>query len=361
MNFNYNIISLFVMLSLCSCANQEYWTTYEIIADFSAERELHLDSTAIVELEADSNSILSDIYSVKRIGNCYWVHSDKSLRIFDDKGSFLKTVGKFGKAKTEYLAVSNVFVDDTVVCLYDNTSRKLLTYDSHGDLLSYDYFGKEKGPEEQPTHVYKYGDGYVSTNTFGGDHRQVRALSYFGGNKEYVESVDGLFLKSGTYWAGDLFVCGDSLLYNQPMSDSLYVVKGHEVQRCYHFDFGEFALSNYIEDAGVEDKLKRLSELRQEGIDVASYIRYCQIYDGCIYFVCLAPKGYTSFCRFDAVSSQLEMFKLFLPDKNYVLLPFLEICGDEAIVCAVDANDMTKNPCLVKFKMELLTLVVCRF
>lgn len=92
-----------------------------------------------VYLETTDNSIIGTIYQVEKHPNGYIVLDSrvaKQVYFFDKKGKFIKILASKGQGPTEYKDPEFIYIDIIgKTHLLDPTLRKILTYDSEGQLI----------------------------------------------------------------------------------------------------------------------------------------------------------------------------------------------------------------------------------
>lgn len=135
-------ILLFIMYNFLSCTDK---TTHQQIIHINLEEDqtFHIydifSKIEIVPLETNKHSLIQSISKVIEHDSCLYIldSRQKSLFIFNQKGSFINKINTIGRAPNEYY-----LLDDFIINKYSNTLEcldpmgKILTYNLQGDYLS---------------------------------------------------------------------------------------------------------------------------------------------------------------------------------------------------------------------------------
>ncbi|MBO4961511.1 MAG: 6-bladed beta-propeller, partial [Flavobacteriales bacterium] len=85
-----------------------------------------------IPLETTAECLVGkDIMNVwYRNGRIYvWEEQTESVFMFDENGKFIDKIADKGEGPNEYLKIKNVTLSDSLICIFDTYSRKVLYYD----------------------------------------------------------------------------------------------------------------------------------------------------------------------------------------------------------------------------------------
>lgn len=341
-----------IVASSCKDGKKSRFLT-EVKIDFDKKEIIKVDDKQIVRLETSDNSLLFDLCNVETVDSFYVIHSRNFLKQFDKEGKFVRNIGAQGHAKNEYQRISNFFVYNNTIKLYDFDSNSLISYDGNGG-----YKGRTKvlNTDDKntitPNHLYQTNDGYISVNAFGGNYRTVPCLSKTDTQMKNYLPFSGRYVENGFVLPDDICLWNDKALYWQPLCDTLFVVEGNEVHPLYHFDLGEHAIPNDISCKDVYERIDYSNRMYNEKKPFAGMLRYFSVYDEFIYFVCLAPGYEITLCSLNTKDNTSKLYQFDFSNENMQLQPFLKIIGDKMILSAIDKSKPTENPCLIIYNIS---------
>ncbi len=100
----------------------------------------HFSNVKLVFLETTDECIVGNIDQLRTHDDLYYVldRSFKSLLVFNEKGKFLRKIGKVGRGPGEYTSPRSFRIDEKNKKIYvlDYISRKLIIYDFDGKFLN---------------------------------------------------------------------------------------------------------------------------------------------------------------------------------------------------------------------------------
>jgi hypothetical protein len=91
----------------------------------------------VVKLESSNESILGHIQQVRYHDQRFYIldNIQKAIRVFDDHGGYLFSVGRRGEGPGEYLEPESIYIVDDRVAVVDSKRTQLIYYSLDGDLL----------------------------------------------------------------------------------------------------------------------------------------------------------------------------------------------------------------------------------
>lgn len=144
------VIALFTAMSCdhkVSHTNSELFneeTNYEVIEALNSDVRLEKTNSIyeiieIIPLETNNEVLLAECSKVQSIRDYYYVLDKKfsSLKIFDTKGGYIKTVGKLGRGPGEFQGVNDFNLDlkNNRIVVYSLADMRLFYFDLEGEFL----------------------------------------------------------------------------------------------------------------------------------------------------------------------------------------------------------------------------------
>lgn len=100
-----------------------------------------------IQLEETDDALFKYVGQIQQCGDCLFVSDDGNykLHVYDMDGKHVGQIGSRGQAGGEYVKLTSFFIekDSKKVCLWDDESRKLLTY----SLADYSFISERNFPE----------------------------------------------------------------------------------------------------------------------------------------------------------------------------------------------------------------------
>ena len=92
------------------------------------------DSISYIPLkDSESHSLMSEVSKLEKVDSLFFIldKNVQKLYIYNDSGSFLKTVGRIGQGPGEYVTISDFSVDykKKEILILDRSGRKIIKYD----------------------------------------------------------------------------------------------------------------------------------------------------------------------------------------------------------------------------------------
>lgn len=326
-----------------------------VVLDFSKIETINVTDDNLVQLETVDKSVIFDISNMAVVDDSYVIHSRNDLKVFDLKGKYIRDIGARGKANNEYLSISNFFLDNNDICIYDFNLRSILSYDINGTFISRrNVVSNDAKDPVVPNHVYKHADGFVFVNSYGGENRKVSCLSKADKALNKVTPITGRYIGSGLSFPDDICMHDDEMLYWQPLCDTLFISKGETIRPLYSFDLGEYALPEDVAGKDPYDRIEYANNACQSGKPFAGMIRYYARYGEYLFFVCVAPNNNIALCKLDTNSNTSKIYQFAFDKANLKMQPLLKIIGDNIYMSAIDDKKMKENPCLVVINVQSL-------
>ena len=147
-----------LLIGVCSCNKVK---KQEVIFDDNiqnSEDSIAMSSFVKVEkaikLETLPYSMIGNIHQIIKKNGLYYINSSNSpIKVFNEKGHYVRNIGDLGHARGEYASVLSMDIDENYV--YVLTNRKLMIYSINGTFLE----AHDLDVNADAIHVYA--DGYL--------------------------------------------------------------------------------------------------------------------------------------------------------------------------------------------------------
>lgn len=197
-----------------------------------------VDKVEVVRLEETERSLLGVAWDVKLEEGHFLIPSEdrQSLYVFNEVGRFINQFNRFGEGPEEYSSITSYWLKSDTLFLFDHLKQTLFGYGLDGDLL------RSRKTDYMANHAFEFDNRYWLDLSFR-EQSDSLAGQIVSLNSELVEPI--YFLEP----LGDIgfptgapvnsFASyGNSLLFHQLLSDSVYQIKDGRVEPYLHFDLG---------------------------------------------------------------------------------------------------------------------------
>lgn len=342
--------AVFIIICFSSCGHKalEIGT---IAPDFNNVMMINVSEDDIISLETSAKSLLYDICGMYIEGGNFYIQSRNHLRVFDSQGKYVKDISSRGHGEGEYQRISNFFVKEGNVFIYDFDSQSLFRYGLDGSFVSRIRLSNiDLNEMTPPSALFPCGKGWVSVNCYGGD-RSIPTLSMWDEDLQVSKSVKGRFLKSGTSFYDKVFVSEDScILYWEPLCDTVFEIRDDTLYPLYKIDFGEKALPKNIAVKTIDERLSHLASHPE--ITFYGMARWYQRCNGNLYFSFMGPEKRVFLCRYNETNGDTRVFRITTSLGKYRVQPFFHIDNDRLLVEAHDEDEVSVNPSLLIIRLE---------
>ena len=318
--------------------------------------DICIDSLNVVKLDTDPACLLYSIDNLEKANDNYYIHSNKYLRVFDRHGRFMYNVTNMGNGAKELMSMTNFFISDNEVCVFDNI-KGLFHYTLDGQYLKRSDF-KESLLEKcvtRPYKLYPHGDGYVSVNTCldGGDLK-APALSIWNKKLDEFKTIKNLYKNTSFFFSDGLQTNNGKIIYWEPYSDTVYSVSNGVASVEYVFDMGGYALPKELHTP--VEKVLYVND-QYKGKKFVGFPQYLQEYDGRLYFTCIYPISESDnaycLCEYDRDADHVRIAR-FVSNNNLVIQSFFKIIKGKVILEIRDTGKMADNPCVMDEKLNTI-------
>lgn len=343
------IVGLVSLLVLDSCANSKELETINV--DFSNVQEILVDTTRIIHLETTDNSLLYDIGRTEILNGNFFVFSRNFVKVFSADGKFLFQLSGRGQGPSEYSTISNFFLNDKFVSIYDFNLGKVLNYDSNGSFVNSCQFTRGDG-EWGISQLFRLNENtYLAKNNYAGEDFKVPVFSLLDANLKNRKMIGGRHLNTGMMLSDGCYIDdNERILYWEPAKDTLFSVMNESLDPLYKIDFGEFAIP---EDVAKKDDYDRVMFLsKEQNVKYAAMARYFQVSEGRILFSFVYDKIYL--CSYNESTKDTKVYSFKCPNDTYKAYFFFKVHDGNIYIEMQHNKEIEKNHVLYKFSLEEL-------
>ena len=215
------IIVIIMVAALQGCIVKTEYTSPKAI-----ELDNMVELKESVLLEQNKECYIQEPYKMIKAKNYYIIYGFKfGVLVFDNKGKFIRRIGKKGNGPGEYSQFFSVhYIDENNIVIHSTDSRKMLIYNINGELIS-----------EQNTktpaiieNIIKYNDNYYLYGPLNENYMIERFDKYYNYKDGVLKIPDkyAKYLKAGYLGGSMLFMGGDSVAeINQYDKDKMKIIK----------------------------------------------------------------------------------------------------------------------------------------
>lgn len=275
------ILNIFILIGTISCGlsnekkdseNYNYKTISINTSEMSKNRFNDIiDCINVLKLEECESNIIGEIDKILIDGNLMFILDrfiSRKMFIYDNKGKFLRTIGKKGMGPGEYTSISYFDIDKNKkeIILLDSDQRKLLFYNYQGDfirdiilpdhVISFIVYDKERILLD------------CGNNTFGNKnkHSLIVIDKQTGNVLEKLLSIptEKENLNFSSY--SPLFRTSDTIVYQPPFSKYLYKLENGIIKQKYDIDFGgKWPSDSYFIEMKGSNPMEIAKKIAQDG------------------------------------------------------------------------------------------------
>lgn len=229
-----------------------------------AEQQLDLstileDDIEIIPLQTSGESIIGEIDDVRIVGDKVFVIDLKLPRVavFDRSGKFIRTIGRRGRGPNEFAGITSVEVTNDYVAIYDRLKEQLFFYNIDGSFRSVKDVSNLWAMD-----IIAVGDKLYFVNAGSQTDKGCYRLFELSKDGDYLNSALPFSKKIAdrVTWGLDRYSAknGDELMFYQPPYDSLFVIKGLELEKLYYVDFGARKVPESVISLGGTETLSTI-------------------------------------------------------------------------------------------------------
>lgn len=115
-----------------------------------------LKSDYIILHNEPANKLIGSIEKMVSYNDCFFIKSKDHLNVYDQSGRYLRSIGGKGKARNEYIYMSDFSIYDNIIFILDWQQSIVLSYDLNGNFLE-----KKKTPISSLNGILAVKDGFI--------------------------------------------------------------------------------------------------------------------------------------------------------------------------------------------------------
>lgn len=276
MKFIRNALSLIATLLVISCNSENKSIDFLQVDVKLEDNTIHLSdifsSVEIVPLQTTDLSLITDGAQLKFSDQFIFIESNKSIKLFDYEGNFVKNIDRKGNGVGEYLGISDFYVDDNSkkIEVLDKRQKKILQYNHNGDYLSeipLNFWAVKftrdtnkdlfvySGNERDNNNAYKF-------NIFDNEGKSYR---FYGIDEKKSKFLNILNLEH-------FYKSGDEMLFFEPFNDTIYNFKENKLKPKYVISYnGKNVPPSFYEDNNFSNVFEFFQEFKKYGYINSTY------------------------------------------------------------------------------------------
>lgn len=344
------VLYLFSLL-LSGCIKENNINSFDVIPiNVDSCRELDLKLGKIIPLETSDSSLLYDIVSVDEIKDRYFIRSRSKVLAFGEDGKFLYNVSAKGQGYKEYVTMSSFFIDNNELCIFDNSTHRILRFDPSGAYIRTEKVTIKNDQECIPYLIFPLGNRkYIAKNQFNGTPEAVTpALSLLDNNYNVVDKIEGRLCLTGftlfDFISSDLK--NNAATYWEALNDTIYTIVDSKIFPKYVVDFGQNAIP--IAERVNKDVYDLIDFVNKpENNKYATFVRYVYEEEKYVYFV-FGYKKDVMLAKYDKQKRKSTVYTLSVDKygQRYKFASFLKINKEEIMLVLEDCQNIENNQSL---------------
>ena len=239
---------LFISFFITACKSKnESGPIEKIKIDISKMRVEKIDDLLVesdtILLETNSASLIGSIVKISFVEDKIFIkNSPNKLSVFYETGNFVGNIGMKGPAGYEFVGLSDYFINNDTVFIYDFNGKKILKYEMDGTYINNTRIEQSFGQ----IWPLPNNEGYIVLNSFG-NRKDNPKFSWLDYNFNVIYSSREQRLNS-TSFSNAFFQNGVFLDYWEMFNDTIYSVTKESVTPKYIVDFMGYAMPQDIDD-----------------------------------------------------------------------------------------------------------------
>ncbi len=329
-HYNYIPILSALFCIVTGCKNK----VDNICIDVNDIEHVAVDSANILKLEASDSSLLYDINGLEVTDSALIVRSRDYLRKYHlITGRFLGNIGVFGRDSAQYSVISDLWMKNDTVCVYDSNNNAVKYYSLAGSYLSSKpCIASPELPGEHPRQLVSSAraDGsFYTLNSFSDYTTPTNPkMTLYDAKGHRIGAVKGREVNEATYFSDAAFCDKDHgrVLSWEPFRDTIYSVTDLEIKPLYAINFGKASFPSECQNKeGISRKAQAFKDCP---LPTASFVRCVQAVDGWIYFTFALNDGQFNIVAYNETSRKSKAFHFADKDGSLQQTSFFKIYGD---------------------------------
>ncbi|WP_147679211.1 6-bladed beta-propeller [Algibacter pacificus] len=213
-----------------------------------------LDSITYIQLETNNTCLIGEIGKIITHKNRLYIHDRKTKTIFwfSKKGDYINKLKKIGKGPGEYLKISDFFIYNDIIHIYDANLRKIFQYSLNGEFLKDKHLGIDLIRYIIPTN-----GGYLCNNEFDDGELQRSKTGIWKINtngkfeKQYLKFDKHLDILFGS---SPMYSYKNEIRFLSHLNNSLYSFKNDSLKKLYTYKFQDLKTVNDYKKGRIKNK-----------------------------------------------------------------------------------------------------------
>ena len=241
-----------VMVSCKSDALQESLVTIDVnVNNVKILRLQNCDKTTL--LQNGENALIGHVSKMIATDNYYIIATNKRLSIFDKDGQFVTHIGNQGRAQNEYIGITDFWIENNSVFIYDmNGGKRILQYSLNDSLMKSTSVPSSISKDFIPFNfLIPFHDVYIGKCVWDGTVKTSPALACYDKQFNMIKHFVEPTLNCGLYIGYPLFKTTDEILYWNALRNTVYSVSEQlQISSKYRISFGNnnFPQREYAND-----------------------------------------------------------------------------------------------------------------
>lgn len=246
-----------MLMGSCNNPKKLDYTVIEIYADSSEIFEIPASSKIIhlKDKNSDSSLMIGDVYKFDFCSDTIIIFSKNRVIAVDSNGNYLHDFSTKGRGPLEFINLNSVFINNGLVHLHDNETKKILRYYINGTFC--DSIGTPGNKQNLAINriIPFYGsDKYIFSPIFQGEQFNIPKLGLLDSNYKIIDTLSGEYLKSGISFMNTFSFNGNEVISWEPFSYRINSIDSKlNLKQKYFVDFKEYALSSDVLKKSVNE------------------------------------------------------------------------------------------------------------
>lgn len=330
--------------------------------NMSERKSLPIDTDRLIPLEVTDSSAIYEVWFLEEIDGKFFTGSRSLSKIFDaSSGKYIGNLSVKGEGPGEYLSLSQLWLDQDTLRIYDSTAKRLLSYLPSGAFVSSLQVSSvpNEDTNSQPIYLIRspYGDGgYFSANCWwGGTVPKNPKYSLLDRNLNIVADIPGRETNDGSF-APDMMTIDEKnqrILAWDQLRDTIFSVSADGVKPVFAINFGDNAFP--AEDQAIPSFYDRSQKFLGDSHPVyASVMKHVQTKGDELYFSFMESTDKAYLAKFNMKTGKAQAYELTSDDGRYTQQLFFKLQGDTLFVTLKDQELVEANPAIYKLPLSEL-------
>lgn len=249
-----NLLVLFLFM-LVACKNQPHniTDTININIDVNNVDSINLNNCKSIQLlQNGQNAIFGPVTKMVMDEDIIAISANNRLSIFDSEGELLTYISNKGNASYEYQHMTDYWIDNDHIFVYDINGKKILKYSLQNKLVKKFELPQMISDEYVAfDYLLPFEDGYIGKCVWNGSLKKSPALAYYDKQFKLIKTFNDVMINCGLRLGYPLFDANKEVLYWNALDNVIYSITNHmNIFEKYRISFGNsnFPSRNTITD-----------------------------------------------------------------------------------------------------------------